>query len=194
MPATPPATAAAVARSRDQSIEPLAHAGVCQRLTHRFVEPRHDIGRSALRRPHRVPIGDVQPRQARLVDGRDVGRGEPSRLGHHCVGPDCAAAHLLDGVGALVEHQVDLAADEVVHRRRAAAVGNKAKLRARSLLEVDGGDLRSAGRPHGGRVGLVGIGLQPAHELPEIARREALSRDDDLGRVGRAALSVGNRR
>ena len=58
-------------------------------------------------------------------------------------------------VRGLVEHDVDLAGDQVLHRRAAAAIGHEPEAGAGRLLEIDGGDLRSAGGADGGGGRLV---------------------------------------
>ena len=95
-----------------------AHRRIGQGLHHRGVELGDDVLRRALGHPQPVPDRHVQARHAGLVDRRDVGRRRQPRLGRHRIGLDLAVAHLRQRVRRLVEHQVDLAGDQILHRRR----------------------------------------------------------------------------
>jgi len=55
------------------------------------------------------------------------------------------AAHLGDRVGGLVEHDVDAAGHQILHRRGAAAIGHESRSAAGDLLEIHAGDLGAAG-------------------------------------------------
>ncbi len=111
-------------------------------------------------------------------------------FGHDGVGLDGAGAHLGDGVGGLVEHDVDAAGHQVLHRRRAAAIGHEAEARAGDLLEIHAGDLRAAGGADGGGLRLVGIGFEPGDQFAHVVGRKIFSRDDDLRRVGKSAIGA----
>ena len=93
------------------------------------------------------PRGGVEARDG-VGDRRNLGeergaleRGDAERR-------DGVAAHLPDDRGRVVEHQVDLSADEIVHRRRAAAIGDVVHLGAGHGLEQFGGEMngRAAAR------------------------------------------------
>jgi hypothetical protein len=162
----------------------LLHLRIGQRADHGGIDLGDDVGRRCLRRPQRVPIGHVQALRARLVDGRNVGREMPALRGHDRVGPDGAGANLRDRIGGLIEHDVDATRHQILHRRRAAAIGHKAEAGAGDFLKIHAGDLRAAGGADGAGLRLIGIGLEPSDKLAHVACREVLARDDQLRRVG----------
>ena len=108
----------------------------------------------------------------------------PAVFGHDGIGLDGAGANLGDRVRGLVEHDIDAAGHQILHRRRAAAIGHEAEARAGDLLEIHAGDLRAAGGADGRGLRLIWIGLEPGDQLAHVLRRKILARDDDLRRVG----------
>ena len=154
-------------------------AGSASASTDRRVEPGDDVLGRALGRPEPGPHRDVDARHARLVGGRDVGRGGPALLGQHGIGLDPAAADVrqhLRGLGA--DPQVDLPADQILVGRAAAAIRHELEARAGDVLEMDAADVaRAAGADGGGRR-LVRVGFQPGDQLLQIVRRQSLPPDD----------------
>src|SRR5215468_10532277 len=55
--------------------QPLAHGRIGERAPRGGVELQDHVARRAFRRPQAAPVRDVESREARFVDGRDVGRG-----------------------------------------------------------------------------------------------------------------------
>ena len=84
----------------------------------------------------------------------------------------------------LIEHEIDLAGDDILHRRRAATIGHERKPGGGRLLEVHAGDLGAARRPDGGGIALVRIGLEPGDQRFDIVGGEGLACNDQLRRVG----------
>ena len=72
-----------------------------------------------------------------------------------------------------VDHQRHLAADQVLRRRRAAAVGHVRHRHARRLREQQAGEMRHGACTRGGVVGLGRIGLHPGQHRLQVARRRA---------------------
>src|SRR5215208_1270616 len=62
-----------------------------------------------------VPDGDLDTGKARLGGGRHVGQIGQALLGGGGEGLDLARLDLIGGVGRLVAHEIDLAADEIGH-------------------------------------------------------------------------------
>ena len=75
----------------------------------------------------------------------------------------------VDRVGGLVEHEIDAAGHQILHRRRAAAIRHEAESRSGDLLEIHAGDLRAAGGADGRGLRLVGIGFEPGDQLAHVA-------------------------
>ena len=78
------------------------------------------------------------------------------------IGLDVAGAHLRQRVRRLVEVEVDLAGDQVLHRRAGAAIVHELEARAGGLLEIDAADVRCAAGAGGACVALSGLALSQA--------------------------------
>src|SRR5262249_44140172 len=163
--------------------ELLADGRVVQRTDNCAVEFRDDVLRRALRRPHRLPGRDVQARRARLVHGRDFGRGGGAALRHHGKDLDAATAELRERGERIEERHVERAGHQVRDRRRGAAIGNKLKTRTSDVLEQDAADVRGAAWTRGAGRRLLRIGLQPGDQSAQIVRRQILLRGDQPRRV-----------
>ena len=99
-------------------------AGSAERLLHRGVELGDDRRGRAGRRPEAVPQRHVQARRAGLVHGRDVADLRDARRRGNRQGLDRARAHMHHRVLHLIDHEIDLAGEEIDHRRRRAAIGH----------------------------------------------------------------------
>ncbi|MNL09214.1 hypothetical protein D3C87_1299660 [compost metagenome] len=133
----------------------------------------HDRCRRLRRRDHAQPRHGFVAGQARLGDGGRVGqRLRTLRRGH---GQEAHLAVLDEGARRRVgvEHHLQLAADHVGERGRAALVGDVLHLHAGHAVEELGLQVRGRARAHRAVVGLVGVGLEPAHQLAHVLRRNA---------------------
>ncbi len=74
--------------------------------------------------------------QARFVGGRNVWRGIEALVAGNGIGADVAGADLGDEIGGLVDNEIDLPGDEVVHGRRRAAIRHVLQLDAADVLEI----------------------------------------------------------
>ena len=83
-----------------------------------------DVLGQSLRRPHRVPRRNLEARQRAAVERRQVRKRRDLGLGRDGVAFDLAVLDLVGGVGGLVAHDVELAADQVVHGRAGAAIAD----------------------------------------------------------------------
>ena len=99
-----------------------------------------DLFRNAGTHADAEPRGGVEARDG-VGDCRDLGeergaleRGDAERI-------DGVATHLPDDRGRVIEHQVDLPADEIVHRRRTAAIRDVVHLGAGHGLEQFAGEM-----------------------------------------------------
>jgi hypothetical protein len=54
------------------------------------------------------------------------------------------AAHVRKGVHSLIEHQVDLSSDQILHCRSGTPIGYELKARARLFLKIGTTDMRGA--------------------------------------------------
>ena len=130
--------------------------------------------RRSLRRVQAVPDRHVE---ALHPDSSSVGRffsaGVVSRLRRgHRVGLDLAGLDLPGRVGRLVAHQVDLAADQVGHRRGRALVRNGRHLDLDRALEQQAAQVRRRAEAGVGEVDLALVGLDPARQLGIVVRRQ----------------------
>ena len=99
----------------------------------------------------------------------------------HRIGADGPGAHLIDGVGGLVDDDVDLPCNEIVHRRRGAAIGDKLQLDAGGILEIETGDVAAGPQAGGSGRDRLGPGFQPGEQLVQRLRRHIVLADDDHG-------------
>src|SRR5882724_5334256 len=91
----------------------------------------------------------MKPGQARLVGGRDVRRGLEALVAGDGIGADVTGANLADGIGGLVDDEIDLSGDEVVHGRRRAAIRHVLQLDAADVLEIKPGDVTARASARG---------------------------------------------
>src|SRR2546423_8858246 len=121
--------------------EPRAHRCGCQGLHQRAVKSADDLLRRALGHPQAVPQRSMKAGQSGLVHGRDGGCGGKPRLGCDRKGLQRAAADLRQEVRGWLDHQVDLAGDQILQRGTVAAIGHELEARAGVLLEGKAGDM-----------------------------------------------------
>ena len=95
--------------------------------------------------------------------------------------------HLRDGIGGLVDHDVDLAGDKVLHRGAGAAVRHELEFCARDALEVDAADVGAAAVAGGPLRRGGGVRLQPTDQVFQVLCQYGFARDDDL-RIGGACV------
>ena len=74
----------------------------------------------------RVRIGT---RQSRLIHGRNVSPCQRAGLGCNSVCLDPSSAHLRKRIGDLVDHQLDLPGNKVLHSGSCPAIGRELKVR-----------------------------------------------------------------
>ena len=140
--------------------------------------------RRALGRPHRMPVGDVEPRRARLVGRRHVGQRLPARpsTSPHRPSP-CRRAP------GRARWRPGRTSDRVA---RPPCPGSRARRRDRARSETSsrspsGNRSRQPARrrrSNRARRRLVGIGLEPGDQVLDVFRRKILPRDDELRRDG----------
>ncbi len=100
-----------------------------------------DVFRRALRRPQARPQRHVESGQAGFVHSRNIGCGlRPLGVGDG-ITADGPGAHLVDGIGELIDDEVDLSGNEIVHRRSRAAIGHILQLEAGCRLEPETGNM-----------------------------------------------------
>ena len=102
-----------------------AYAQISKCISDGRIELANNSLRSVLGCPNGKPDRNVHARHSRLVHRRDRRRrGHPAFVGDG-VSPDAAGRHLRQRVGCYVDHHVDLACHQVLHRQRAAAIGHE---------------------------------------------------------------------
>ena len=77
------------------------------------------------------------------------------------------------------EHPLHLVAEQIVHGRRSAAIGNMLRLHARLELEQLGGQVRHAARARGGKVEV--LRLAERQQLRDVRRLHVRRHDQDFG-------------
>ena len=173
----------------------------------RGLQRRRQLGDRVLRRAGRrvepVPDADLEVGQAGLGGGRQVGQRRQPLRRRDRVGLHLAALDLAGGVGGLVAHEVDLAAEQIGHRRPGALVGHGGELGVDRVHEQHAAQVRGRADPGIGVGHRVRVRLHVVDELGEGRRLEVLPRDDrhrhvgdeaDRREVGRAGRRRGRRR
>ena len=149
--------------------------------------------RSCARRPRRgVPLGassanqvdEQQLRLAELGGRRHVGQRRRALRRHHRDRAHLAALHLPGDAGDELEHQLDLAGDQVGGRGARRVVRHVDHLRAGLAHEELAGEVHRAADAGRAEVELAGVGLGVALELGEVLRRDVVVDDEDVGHVG----------
>jgi hypothetical protein len=99
-----------------------------------------------------------------LVGAQPLARGDR-------VGLDGFGGNLPGGVRRLVAHQVDLAAEQIVHRRRRALVRHGLHVDLERALEQQAAQMRGGAKAGIGEVDLALVRLQPLRQLGVVVRR-----------------------
>src|SRR5205807_4523068 len=95
--------------------------------------------------------------------------------------------------GRRVDHEIDLASDEILHGgAETAAIGDEPELRAGCSSKKQAADRRYAARPGRTLGHLVRVRLQPRDELLQVVRWPALARHDQqrIARYQRHRLEI----
>ena len=148
----------------------LDEVGVLQRQLEAVIELLEHGGRRALGRVQAVPDREFEILEPHLTQGRVV--LQQLVVGHWLGGGDgkCldpAGFDLLRGIGGLVAHQVHLPAQQGIHRRGRATIGDG----GHGFGSVDGGlphqaaQVRGRTQPGVGNVELAGVGLDVVLEV-----------------------------
>jgi hypothetical protein len=83
-----------------------------------------------------MPNRQVKSWHASLIHGRNVRRQrKPFRCGDR-ERLDLAIAQLLKGIPGLIEHEIDLPCDQILHGGRCPSIGHELNVRAGTTLEV----------------------------------------------------------
>ena len=132
--------------------------------------------------------------QSRLVRGRDIGGGFDALAVDDGIGADVTGAHLLDRVRGLVDDEVDLARNEIVHRRPRATVRHILQLDAGSGLEGQPRDMAARSRTRRSGGSRCRSRFQPVQKFLQRLCRHRILADDDHGvaRQQRHRLEVGD--
>ena len=125
-----------------------------------------------------MPDADLEALQPQLVERRNVRKRRHALLRSHRIRLHLAALDLGGGIGGLVAHEIHLAAEQIVHRRRGALVGNGQELGLDGAHEQQSAQMRGRSDPCVRQSDLVLVRLDVSEELLEILRREALPADD----------------
>ena len=113
-----------------------------------------------------VPDAELEVGQPGFGRRRHVGQVRQPLGRGHGIGLDLAAVDLLGGVGGLVAHDVDLAAEQVGHRRAGALVGNGDELGVDRDHEQHAAEMRGRADAGIGVGHLVGVGLHVVDRAP----------------------------
>src|SRR6478735_10039260 len=161
----------------------LLEARVCQRSHDGRIQLRNDVFWCALGSPHPMPNRQVKSRHASLIHGRNVRRQrKPFRCGDR-ERLDLAIAQLLKGIPRLIEHEINLPCDQILHRGRCPSIGHELNVRAGTTLEVRAKQ-PTPGRKHSGRR-LVRVGFQPGYQFLQVFCRQCKLRIDKGGSVSK---------
>src|SRR5690242_7339965 len=101
-------------------------------------------------------------------------------LRKHGIALESPAPQVLEHVGALGAHEIDMAGKEVLRRRRTAAVRYEAQSRAGALLQADAAHMWIAAQSHGRGREALGILTESHDELVDVPEWQRTSADDQL--------------
>ena len=150
----------------------LAHVGRVEYPGDLGVPLGDHVLRRAGRREQAVPRRDVEARQARFGHRRQVGRERRARGGRHRQRLQLAGLDLRRGVGEVVEHELDVAGEQRLRRRRAALVRNVDDVGAGVDLEQLAGEMPGAAVAARTERQLARIGLGVGDELLDRIHRQ----------------------
>ncbi len=134
-----------------------------------------------------MPGGDLEALEPGLIERGQIRQHRESRRRGRGIANDTPVLDRVHRGGGLVAHQVELAAEEIVHGRTGATVGDRGQLGAERLQEQE--PAKVGGRADAG----VGVGcrhallLRPGEQLRDGARRQAGLADDRHRHIGDAA-------
>ena len=131
-----------------------------------------------------MPARKVKPGQPRLVHRRDIRCGREAAARRDGKGLDLAGAHVRQRIGRIVDDEIDLTGQQILHRRGGAAVRHEQKPGTRGLLEKYAADMLRTARAGCPLGRLLRVCLEPGDEAPQVIRRNGVLRDDQI-RIGR---------
>ncbi len=149
----------------------LLDLGAAQDCVDLAVEQVDDRLRGADRHHHADPDGGLVAGNAGLGEGRDVGQRDRARAPAGAQGLDLVGLDQRRHRGHRVEHHLDLAAEDVVARARAAAIGNMDKVGARQVFEQLARHVVVRALAGRGVVELAGLGLRERDEFLHVVGR-----------------------
>ena len=125
----------------------------------------------------------MKPRPAGLVDGRNLGRGRRTAVCGDRVGLQLAAPQMAEHSGHLGELQIEPPGDQILQRRRDAAIGHDLQAGAGHVLERHRQDMRSAAFTERADRHRAGAGSQPGDQVAKFVGQ--FGSGDERGRAGR---------
>ena len=170
--------------------ELLPDARVGKRVYGGLIEPGDDLLRGALRRPERVPEGEIESRQARPRRWSGFPGAIAIRLvALTAIGLGVAGAALQAWSCGGVERDIDVAGHEILHREAGAPIGHHPGSRADRILEQDTADMARGSNAELPWEALSAFGLiQAISSLRLLAGRVLARRSGTAGsRSGRSA-------
>ena len=155
-------------RARQRAVA-LDDVGQLQRRGDRLRDLAGDLGRRLRRRDDREPAGRIEARE-HLGDRRHVRQFRDARRAGDRQRLDLAVADLRQRVGEIVEHHVDMAAEQVGHRRREALVGDVDEIDLGRELEHLAGQMRRGADPGRGEADLASPFAEATSSFSDDAR------------------------
>src|SRR5271155_213335 len=116
-------------------VQPLLYIRIRQCRDGGGIDLGDDVLRRVPRRPHAEPDGRIVSRQAGLVRCRHIRQTGKTRLGRNGDRPDGAGLNLRREIGRWLDHHIDLAGHQVLHRRAVAAIGYELERGSRHFLK-----------------------------------------------------------
>src|SRR5256885_1768984 len=125
-----------------------------------------------------MPTCEMEIRQTCLVDSRNLRRPGQSSLVGNRIDFDGSRADLRQSTCREIEHQIELARDQVLQLLRVAAIEYELKARARGLLKEGSGNMPGASLAGRSLQCSIRICLEPGNQFLQIVGRQALLRYD----------------
>jgi hypothetical protein len=155
-----------------------------QRLVERLAQCGDDVLRCAFGREDAAPDIELEVRCAGLLGGRHVRQRRQPFVARHHQPLDQPAFDARRNADSLLAVIIDVAADQIVHRRSGAAIGDQGRVQVEQRVEQQASHMRGGADATVGLLHVRAVRLHVGNECLEIVDRQVLFRRDGRRRIG----------